>query len=130
MAKRGRTVTPEQQRQAVALYAEGLTQVEVAAQLGLSAYLVARALREAGVQVRRGFGVMDRKRLRAVSAAGGRAAHALGRSHRFTSEEAAVAGSKGGKAAHERGTAHRFTPEEAAAAGRKRGRKAKRRGRA
>ena len=50
---------------------------------------------------------------------GGRAAHELGRAHRFSSEEAREAGRKGGRVAHERGKAHEFTSEEARDAGRK-----------
>jgi hypothetical protein len=49
------------------------------------------------------------------------AAHAAGRAHRFTHEEAVVAGAKGGKAAHASGKAHEFTIEEARIAGRKGG---------
>jgi hypothetical protein len=119
MAKRGPKPDQEQRQQAVALYATGLTLGEVGQRLGVSAYLVGRILREAGVEARRGFGTMDPERLRAICAAAGRAAHAKGTAHEFTSEEAAAAGAKGGKAAHERGTAHIFTPAEARAAGRK-----------
>jgi hypothetical protein len=125
VARRDNPVDQEQQRQAVALYAEGLTQAAVGARLGLSVYRVGRILRAAGVKVRRGFGAMDAARRRAACAAGGKAAHAQGVAHEFTSEEAAAAGAKGGRAAHERGTGHRFTPEEARAAGRKGGRRAK-----
>jgi len=69
----------------------------------------------------RGFAAMDREKQRQIASMGGRAAHAKGTAHEFTSQEAAAAGSKGGKAAHERGTAHEFSREEAAAAGRKGG---------
>jgi general stress protein YciG len=69
----------------------------------------------------RGFAAMDRDKQRIIASMGGRAAHAKGTAHEFTSAEAALAGSKGGKAAHERGTAHEFSREEAAAAGRKGG---------
>ena len=69
----------------------------------------------------RGFAAMDREKQRAIASKGGRAAHAKGTAHEFTSEEARAAGRKGGQAAHAKGTAHEFTPEEARAAGRKGG---------
>jgi uncharacterized protein len=69
----------------------------------------------------RGFAAMDRDKQRQIASMGGKAAHAKGTAHEFTSAEAALAGSKGGKAAHEKGTAHEFSREEAAAAGRKGG---------
>ena len=69
----------------------------------------------------RGFAAMDREKQRQIASMGGKAAHAKGTAHEFTSQEAALAGSKGGKAAHEKGTAHEFSREEAAAAGRKGG---------
>jgi len=50
----------------------------------------------------RGFAVMDRAKVSEIAQKGGRAAHAAGTAHEFTSEEARVAGSKGGKAAHAR----------------------------
>ena len=46
----------------------------------------------------RGFAGMDPERQRAIASAGGRAAHASGNAHRFTSEEAREAGRKGGEA--------------------------------
>ena len=45
---------------------------------------------------RKGFAVMDPKIVRAISAEGGKAAHAKGTAHTFTREEAAEAGRKGG----------------------------------
>lgn len=45
---------------------------------------------------KRGFAAMDPERVRAISAAGGRAAHAAGTAHRWTSEAARAAGQKGG----------------------------------
>jgi len=42
----------------------------------------------------RGFAGMDRERQREIASQGGRAAHASGNAHQFTSEEARVAGSK------------------------------------
>jgi general stress protein YciG len=41
---------------------------------------------------------MDRARQRAIASAGGRAAHAKGTAHEFTSDEARDAGRKGGEA--------------------------------
>jgi general stress protein YciG len=61
----------------------------------------------------RGFAAMDQAKRRAIASKGGRAAHAKGTAHKFTPEEARVAGRKGGHAAHARGTAHEFTSEEA-----------------
>lgn len=46
---------------------------------------------------RRGFAVMDADRQREIASNGGKTAHALGKAHEFTSEEAQVAGSIGGK---------------------------------
>ncbi len=69
----------------------------------------------------RGFASMDDRRQREIASKGGKAAHKKGSAHKFTSEEARLAGSKGGKAAHEKGTAHEFTPNEAREAGRKGG---------
>jgi general stress protein YciG len=69
----------------------------------------------------RGFAAMDREKQRAIASKGGRAAHAKGTAHEFTTEEARAAGRKGGQAAHAKGTAHEFTPDEAREAGRKGG---------
>ena len=69
----------------------------------------------------RGFASMDPEKQREIAAQGGRAAHASGNAHEFTSEEAREAGSKGGKAAHASGNAHEFTSEEAREAGSKGG---------
>jgi general stress protein YciG len=41
---------------------------------------------------------MDPERVRAIAALGGRAAHAAGTAHRWTTEEAETAGRKGGLA--------------------------------
>jgi general stress protein YciG len=46
----------------------------------------------------RGFAAMDPEKVRELAARGGKAAHAAGTAHEFTSAEAKVAGSKGGKA--------------------------------
>lgn len=51
---------------------------------------------------RRGFAALDADKRRAISAMGGRAAHAAGTAHRFTSDEAQAAGRKGGSAPHVR----------------------------
>lgn len=47
---------------------------------------------------KRGFAAMSKERQREISSMGGRAAHAQGKAHVFTSEEARVAGRKGGAA--------------------------------
>jgi hypothetical protein len=47
---------------------------------------------------KRGFAAMDKEAQRAIASKGGRAAHARGTAHEFTSEEAAEAGRKGGRA--------------------------------
>lgn len=49
---------------------------------------------------RRGFASMDRSQVAAIASKGGRAAHAAGTAHTFTSEEAQAAGKKGGNAPH------------------------------
>ena len=46
----------------------------------------------------RGFAAMDPETRRRVSSVGGKAAHAKGAAHEFTSDEARAAGSKGGRA--------------------------------
>lgn len=45
---------------------------------------------------------MDRDRVREIASKGGRAAHAAGTAHQFSSDEARVAGRKGGMAPHVR----------------------------
>jgi hypothetical protein len=47
---------------------------------------------------RRGFAAMNEEKQREIAAKGGRAAHAKGVAHQFTSEEARKAGRKGGLA--------------------------------
>lgn len=47
---------------------------------------------------KRGFAAMTPERQRSVASMGGKAAHALGRAHQWTSAEATAAGKKGGKA--------------------------------
>lgn len=51
---------------------------------------------EAKPKRRRGFAAMDPERLRAIASSGGKAAHAQGVGHKWTSEEATAAGRKGG----------------------------------
>lgn len=46
----------------------------------------------------RGFAAMPPEKRSELSRRGGRAAHAAGTAHKFTSEEARLAGSKGGQA--------------------------------
>ncbi len=46
---------------------------------------------------RRGFGSMDSSQQRQIASKGGKAAHAQGRAHEFTADEARVAGRKGGE---------------------------------
>jgi general stress protein YciG len=53
-------------------------------------------------KARRGFAAMDPKAVRAIAHKGGKAAHAAGTAHEFTSEEARAAGRKGGRASHAR----------------------------
>lgn len=45
----------------------------------------------------RGFASMDPKKQKKIASMGGRAAHAKGTAHRWTSEEAKIAGAKGGR---------------------------------
>ncbi|MEG3939142.1 KGG domain-containing protein [Microcoleus sp. S36b_A3] len=47
---------------------------------------------------KRGFASMDAEKQRAIASKGGKAAHAKGTAHEFTSEEARQAGQKGGEA--------------------------------
>lgn len=47
---------------------------------------------------KRGFASMDAAKQRAIASKGGRAAHAKGTAHEFSSEEARAAGRKGGMA--------------------------------
>ncbi len=51
---------------------------------------------------RRGFGALTPERRAEIASQGGRAAHARGTAHRFTKDEAAVAGRKGGIASARR----------------------------
>ena len=73
---------------------------------------------------RRGFASMNPERVKAIASMGGKAAHALGTAHEFSSEEAREAGKKGGRAAHKKGTAYEFTSVTAREAGKKGGKAA------
>lgn len=48
------------------------------------------------IKSRRGFASMSPEKLREITSKGGKAAHAKGTAHKFTSEEAREAGRKGG----------------------------------
>jgi general stress protein YciG len=50
----------------------------------------------------RGFASMDREKQRQIASKGGRAAHASGTAHEWSSEEAREAGRKGGIATRKR----------------------------
>lgn len=50
----------------------------------------------------RGFAAMDRKKVSEIASKGGKAAHAAGTAHQFSSDEARLAGRKGGIAPHVR----------------------------
>jgi general stress protein YciG len=49
---------------------------------------------------KRGFAAMDPKLVSEIASKGGKAAHAQGKAHQFTSDEAKFAGKKGGAATH------------------------------
>lgn len=59
----------------------------------------------------RGFASMDKTVQREIASKGGKAAHAKGTAHEWTSEEAKAAGRKGGLASHK----NRRQAEETAA---------------
>lgn len=61
---------------------------------------------------RRGFAAMDRDRVKEIASKGGKAAHAAGTAHQFSSDEARVAGRKGGMAPHVRRGGVRRRPAE------------------
>jgi uncharacterized protein len=50
----------------------------------------------------RGFAAMDAKKQREIASKGGKASHAKGTGHEFTSSEAVVAGRKGGQVTQRR----------------------------
>jgi general stress protein YciG len=49
---------------------------------------------------KKGFAAMDPEKVREIARKGGKAAHAAGTAHEFTSEKAREAGRLGGKAVH------------------------------
>lgn len=51
---------------------------------------------------KRGFAAMDRKKVAEIASKGGKAAHAAGTAHQFSSDEAREAGKRGGSAPHVR----------------------------
>lgn len=53
-------------------------------------------------KLRRGFAAMDRSKVAEIASKGGKAAHAVGTAHKFSSDEARAAGKKGGNAPHVR----------------------------
>lgn len=61
---------------------------------------------------RRGFAAMNSDRVREIASKGGKAAHAAGTAHQFTSDEARVAGRKGGMAPHVRRGGVRRRPND------------------
>ncbi len=73
------------------------------------------------MKAKRGFACMDPETRRQIASAGGKSAHARGKAHQFTSEEARQAGRKGGKVCQERGKAHHFDSDRARQAGHKGG---------
>ena len=50
----------------------------------------------------RGFAAMDRSKVSEIASKGGKAAHAAGTAHQFSTDEARAAGRKGGVAPHVR----------------------------
>jgi len=56
---------------------------------------------------------MDPEKQRAIASKGGKAAHAKGSAHQFTSDEAREAGRKGGRASHQKAAARESFPNEA-----------------
>ncbi len=50
----------------------------------------------------RGFASMDKAKQKAIASKGGRAAHLKGTAHKWTSEEARIAGQLGGRARQKR----------------------------
>ena len=64
--------------------------------LNNTAKLPKRPARRVGEKSRRGFAAMSPEQQRRIASEGGRASHESGKGHRFSSEEARVAGRKGG----------------------------------
>jgi uncharacterized protein len=65
-----------------------------------------------GNKSRRGFASMDDEKKREIASKGGKAAHASGNAHEFTSEEAREAGRKGGQAKGSRSNSQRGGRED------------------
>jgi general stress protein YciG len=65
----------------------------------------------------RGFAGMDPAKQREIARKGGRAAHAKGTAHEWTTEEARKAGRKGGHAPHHRHTRIEVHSDTAASGG-------------
>ena len=63
----------------------------------------------------RGFASMDPERQRQIASEGGRAAHASGNAHEFTSEEAREAGRKGGESRGKKSQVNAPKPENTSA---------------
>jgi uncharacterized protein len=78
--------------------------------------------KQSGDTSNRGFASMDPQRQREIASEGGKAAHASGNAHEFTSEEARKAGSQssseGGSRQSSGGGTRGGTPEQHAEAGR------------
>lgn len=64
---------------------------------------------------KRGFAAMDPAKVAAIASKGGKAAHAAGTAHQFTSEEAREAGKVGGSAPHVRRGRQKVAPAPAPA---------------
>ena len=69
----------------------------------------------------RGFAAMDRSKVSEIASKGGKAAHAAGTAHQFSSDEARNAGRKGGVAPHVRRGRGPRNPNVAAQKGEKSG---------
>ena len=65
----------------------------------------------------RGFASMDPEKQRRIASKGGKAAHAKGRAHEWTVEEAREAGRKGGSASHRQAQSGPAQSESEAAPG-------------
>jgi general stress protein YciG len=61
----------------------------------------------------RGFASMDPTKRREIAVKGGKAAHAQGKAHEWTREEAREAGRKGGMASHRRRLGIELTSDQA-----------------
>lgn len=59
---------------------------------------------------KRGFAAMSPEKQRMIASLGGKAAHVHGTAHRFTREEAVIAGRKGGAAPRAAGARKKIAP--------------------